>query len=75
MLAGITEDYLKNAPYPGNIHAMVGAGSDPAIYLIRVKNDALDVYCYAERFTRAEVQDPPERFHRTAAPHAKGGAA
>ena len=65
LLAGITEDYLKNAPYPGNIHALVGAGSDPAIYLIRVENDALDVYCYAERFTRADVQDPPECFHRT----------
>ena len=64
LLAGITENYLKNAPYPGSIHALVGAGSDPATYLIRVENDALDVYCYAERFTRADVQDPPERFHR-----------
>ena len=57
MLAGVVASYLKDAPYPGAIRALVNSGWNYRTYLILLKNDFLDVYRHACHADRAEVQE------------------
>ena len=74
-LACIVMDYLKNSPYMGTMRARVTACGHRTEFMLLLKNDTLDVYYRAGRFTRAKEQEPPERPSRAAAPPAKEGAA
>ena len=44
MLARFVLDYLKDAPYPGAIQALVSAGRDTLIYMIKMIDDTITVY-------------------------------
>ena len=57
MLAGVVASYLKDAPYPGAIRALVNSGWNYRTYLILLKNDFLDVYRHVCHADRAEVQE------------------
>ena len=57
MLAGVVASYLKGAPYPGAIRALVNSGWNYRTYLILLKNDFLDVYRHVCHADRAEVQE------------------
>ncbi len=59
MLACVVIHYLKDAPYPGAMQARVIVGRRYTEYVIRLKNDALDVYRHVLRANRAEVQEHP----------------
>ena len=74
-LACVVMDYLKNSPYLGTMRARVTACGHRTEFMLLLKNDTLDVYYRAGRFTRAKEREPPERPSRAAAPPAKEGAA
>ena len=44
MLARFVLDYLEDAPYPGAIQALVSAGRDTLIYMIKMIDDTITVY-------------------------------
>ena len=74
-LACVVMDYLKNSPYLGTMRACVTACGHRTEFMLLLKNDTLDVYYRAGRFTRAKEQYSPEHPSRAAAHPAKGGAA
>ena len=74
-LAVVVMAYLKDAPYQGTMKARVTACGHRTEFMLLLKNDTLDVYYHAGRFTRAEAQEPPEHPSRAASPPAEGGAA
>ena len=74
-LACVVMDYLKDAPYQGTMRARVTACGHRTEFMLLLKNDTLDVYYRAGRFTRVKEMEPPEHPSRAAAPPAKEGAA
>ena len=74
-LAGVVMAYLKNSPYLDTMRARVMAGKHRTEFMLLLKNDTLDVYYHAGKFTRAKEQEPSEHPSRAAAPPVKEGAA
>ena len=74
-LACVVMDCLKNSPYLGTMKARVTACGHRTEFMLLLKNDTLDVYCHAGKFTRAKEQNSPKRPSRAAAPPAKEGVA
>ena len=72
MLACAAMDYLRDAPYPGAIHAQVMTDRRCTEYVLLLRDDSLDVYRHVERATRVEVQENPAG---PAPPRDKGDAA
>ena len=74
-LACVVMDYLKNSPYLGTMRARVTACGHRTVFMLLLKNDTLDVYYRAGKFTRAKERESPERPSRAAAPPTKEDAA
>ena len=56
-LGCVVRDYLKNAPYPGAIDAVVTSDESPMVYMVLQKNNDLDVYLHMSQLTEGEVQE------------------
>ena len=54
-LTSIGVDYLRDNPYPGIIQALVSAGRNDTLYLIRLLNGTVMVYRYAFQCNVEEV--------------------
>ena len=56
MLARFVLDYLKDAPYPGAIQALVSVGRDTTIYMIKMIDDTVTVYRQVFQRNMAEAE-------------------
>ena len=56
MLARFVLDYLKDAPYPGAIQALVSAGRDTLIYMIKMIDDTITVYQEVFQRNTADIE-------------------
>ena len=56
MLARFVLDYLKDAPYPGAIQALVSAGRDTFIYMIKLIDDTVTVYHQVFQCNTADME-------------------
>ncbi len=56
-LADIAMDYLRDAPYPGIIQALVNVGRNYTQYLIRLKNNTVTVYRHVFQCDMEGVQE------------------
>ena len=74
MLVCVAMDYLKDASYQGTMKARVTTCGQRTEFMLLMKNNILDVYYHAGRFTRTEVQEPPEHHSGTASPSIERGA-
>ena len=54
-LTSIGVDYLRDNPYPGILQALVSAGWNDTLYLIRLLNGTVMVYRYAFQCNVEEV--------------------
>ena len=56
MLARFVLDYIKDALYPGAIQALVSAGRDTFIYIIKLIDDTVTVYHQVFQRNIADVE-------------------
>ena len=56
MLARFVLDYLKDAPYPGAIQALVSAGRDTLIYMVKLMDDIVTVYQEVFQRNTADIE-------------------
>ena len=56
MLARFVLDYLEDAPYPGAIQALVSAGRDTLIYMVKLMDDIVTVYQEVFRRNTADIE-------------------
>ena len=56
MLARFVLDYIKDALYPGAIQALVSAGRDTFIYIIKLIDDTVAVYRQVFQRNIADVE-------------------
>ena len=56
MLARFVLDYLEDAPYPGAIQALVSAGRDTLIYMVKLMDDIVTVYHQVFQRNIADVE-------------------
>ena len=75
MLAGVVMGYLKGIPYPGPMKARVTACGHRTEFILLPKNDFLEVYYRAGKFTLREEEDLPKHLSRIVSQAAKEDAA